>query len=103
MEWFTIALFFVFAFPGITITGIASYWTKNIHSPLARVLARSALVSIAIAPVFGPHGGILPAVWIFALDPMEWLTALLIMSVVWALAVPIIYAMTRPKKPEPIA
>jgi hypothetical protein len=98
MEWDTIALFFVFAFPGIAIAGIASYWTKNIHSPWATVLAGSALVSIAIAPIFGPHGGILPAVWIFALDPTEWLTALVRMSVVWAFAVPIIYAMTRPKR-----
>jgi hypothetical protein len=101
MEWEVIALFFVFAFPGITIAGITSYWTKNIHSPWARVLARSALVSIAIAPVFGPHGGILPAIWIFALDPTEWLTAFVRMLVVWALSVPLIYAITRQKSAEP--
>ena len=97
MEWDVIALFFVFAFPGITIAGIASYWTKNIHSPWARVVVRSALVSIAIAPAFGLHGGILPAIWIFALDPAEWLTSLVRMLVVLALAVPVVYVSTKPK------
>ena len=97
MEWDTIALFFIFAFPGITIAGIVSYWTKNIRSPWARVLARSALVSIGIAPIFGLHGGILPAVWIFALDPTEWLTVFLRMLVVLALAVPVVYVTTKPK------
>lgn len=96
--WYALPFFFVFAFPGITIAGIASYWRKNIHYPWGRVLARAALVSIAIAPMVAGHGGIYPAVFVFFGSPENWLYGLLPMLVVWAIAVPIIYAMTRPKK-----
>jgi hypothetical protein len=99
MEWGAVALFFVFAFPGITITGIASYWTKNIHSPWARVLARSALVSIAITPMLAGHaGGLYPAVLVFIFaSPRYWWYGLLPMLVVWALAAPVIYVITKPR------
>jgi hypothetical protein len=104
MEWDAVALFFVFAFPGITIAGIASYWTKNIHSPWTRVLARSALVSIAIAPMLAGHGGIYPAVSVFIFaSPRYWWWGLLPMLFVWALATPIIYAITRRSGVEPPA
>jgi len=98
--WVALPLFFVFAFPGITIAGIASYWTKNIRSPWGRVLARSALVSIGITPMLAGHGGIYPAVFVFFMGPQYWWYGLLPMLGVWALAVPVLYAFTRQRHLE---
>ena len=90
------------ALPDIAVAGIAFYWTKNIDNRWGRIQVRSALISIAFTPVVvNPHGGIWPAVWIFALDPTEWPTALASMLVVWALAVPIVYLITGQTRVEP--
>lgn len=99
---FVLGIFLILALPGITVAGLAFYWTKNIDNRWGRIQVRSALISIALAPVVvGAHGGIWPAVLIFVLEPAERLYALSSMLVVWALSVPFIYAITRQKCAEP--
>ncbi len=92
----------ILALPGIGFAGIAFYWTKNIDNRWGRILVRSALISIAFAPVVVlPHGGLWPAVLVFAIDPAERLTALLSILIMGALAVPIVYLITRQTRVEP--
>ena len=93
-------LFLGLCVPGILAAGVLCFLTNFIKRDGLRLVARAALVSIAIAPSEDHHGSLWPAIWGLLAADHAGLEPLL---TTWALAMPIVYMITKPKIVEPKA
>src|SRR5712664_2622397 len=99
---FYFAIFFLYCLPGIVVACLGWLLTSRIASKWAQVILRGLLIAIAIAPTGGGHAGLIPAVWVFFADPHLWFADSVLwwfgfvpLLIVWSLAIPVIYALTR--------
>ena len=100
---YLVVLFVVFVLrclPGIIVASLGWLLTSRMANKWAQVIARGLLVALAVAPTVAGHAGLIPTAWVFlAVDPHLWLAAdlcdVLPLLIVWSLAIPVIYALTR--------
>jgi hypothetical protein len=84
--------------PAILAAGVLCFLASFIKRDWLRLIARAGLVSIAIAPTKDHHGSFWPAIWGLLAADHSGLESLLTTS---ALAVPIVYVITRRKNVDP--
>ena len=109
MDAFNLVLVFTFFFfrclPGIFLGFLGWLLTRWMANKWAQVTIRGLLVALAITPTAPSHGGFIPAVWLFFASSNIWslgsyllLFSLLPLLIVWSLAIPVIYALTRNRR-----